>query len=209
MKKIILSAALVISSATANATLEPRLNGNAYYDTDLNITWLADANAGRGSIFDDGLSDTDGSMTWASAESWAETTHFYGVSGWRLPTALNVDGSGICTTWYCPDTELGHLFSTFGGSSGSTINPADPEFKLFSNISYLYWTDTESTDTPDFAWMHNLYNGYIYETHKANGLYAWAVHDGDVPMVPEPATYAMLLAGLGFMGRKRAKNKFF
>lgn len=30
--------------STANAALEMRLGGLAYYDTELNITWAADAN---------------------------------------------------------------------------------------------------------------------------------------------------------------------
>ena len=33
---------------TANAALEPRLNGQAYYDTDLDITWLANSDSSYG-----------------------------------------------------------------------------------------------------------------------------------------------------------------
>jgi len=46
-----------------------------------------------------------------------------------------------------------------------------------------------------------------------NALAAWAVHDGDVgqlsliSQVPEPETYAMLLAGLGLLGFMAHRRK--
>ena len=57
----IITTALVLSTS-ANAALVERLGGLAYYDTDANLTWLADANAGAGSVFDDGSSTTDGAI---------------------------------------------------------------------------------------------------------------------------------------------------
>ncbi len=53
--------------STAYATLESRLGGLVVYDTDLNITWLANAKAAGGSGFDDGFSTTDGRLTWDNA----------------------------------------------------------------------------------------------------------------------------------------------
>ena len=41
------------------------------YDTVLDLTWLADWNAGAGSSFDNGSDTTDGGMTWANANAWA------------------------------------------------------------------------------------------------------------------------------------------
>jgi hypothetical protein len=35
---------------------------------------------------------------------------------------------------------------------------------------------------------------------KLDGFYATAVRPGDVAVVPEPVTYALLLAGLGVLG---------
>ena len=67
-------------ASTAKAALVERLGGQAVYDTDLNITWLADANANHG-------------MTWDQANAWAAGLNVGGVTGWRLPTALNADGS--------------------------------------------------------------------------------------------------------------------
>ena len=66
-------------SGAAHAALQGRdLDGNlstfeAYYDTVLNATWLANANQGAGSSYDDGANSSDGRMTWASAYAWADT----------------------------------------------------------------------------------------------------------------------------------------
>jgi len=67
--------------SAAQASLISRLGGTAVYDTDLDITWLADANA-------------NGLMTWANANTWAANLMVGGFTDWRLPTALNSDGSG-------------------------------------------------------------------------------------------------------------------
>jgi hypothetical protein len=37
--------------------------------------------------------------------------------------------------------------------------------------------------------------------------YAWAVRDGDVAAVPEPETYALMLAGLGLVGFMARRKK--
>ena len=50
-------------SHSANANLVTRLDGQAFYDTELDITWLANANAGAGSAFDDGSNIVDGRMS--------------------------------------------------------------------------------------------------------------------------------------------------
>jgi hypothetical protein len=41
----------------------------AYYDTLLDITWLADVNTGAGTIYDDGGLTTDGRMSWLNASA--------------------------------------------------------------------------------------------------------------------------------------------
>ena len=127
-------------SSTANAELSSRLGGQAVYDTDRNITWLADANAGAGSTFDDGTSPSDGLMTWGSAKAWAASLNVEGVTGWRLATS---DTS--CNVALCFGSEMGHLFfGELGGTSGTPIlSSGDPDLALFSNIQSLYWTDTE------------------------------------------------------------------
>ena len=58
------------ATAVANAALVSRLNGQAIYDTDLNITWLADANLAATDSF--GVAGigafSSGGMSWVTAQ---------------------------------------------------------------------------------------------------------------------------------------------
>jgi len=49
------------------------------YSTDLNLTWLQDANYARTSGY-----DANGLMTWGEANTWATNLIYCGVGGWRL-----------------------------------------------------------------------------------------------------------------------------
>ena len=116
-------------SITTHAALVGRdLDGNlstaeAYYDTVLMITWLADANYAQTSG-----SDADGLMDWASANSWAASLDPYssGISGWRLPDTNPVDGAAYDYNFYYDGTtDKGYNISapgtTYAGSTGSEM----------------------------------------------------------------------------------------
>lgn len=87
-------------AGTAQASLQGRdLNGSAgsfeaYYDTVLDITWLADANYAKTSGHF--TSGADGSMNWAEANAWAANLSFTdGVNvydNWRLPVVAPING---------------------------------------------------------------------------------------------------------------------
>jgi hypothetical protein len=90
-------------------------------------------------------------------------------------------------------------------------NDVGPVNNLQNNA---YWSGTRYPDNPSLgAWMltfnNGFSNGYYAPSYE---FYAWAVRDGDVASaapIPEPETYAMLLAGLGLLGltAKRRKQK--
>ena len=112
------------------------------YDTDLNITWLADANLFKtqydadnsilstliGVDVTDGLGthpttaadfDTStGQMTWWGAMAWASSLDYGGYSDWRLPMTLQPDAACSAQSpsgsygYNCTGSELGHLFYT-------------------------------------------------------------------------------------------------
>jgi hypothetical protein len=164
----------------ASATLLNR-GGGLIYDTDLNITWLQDANYARTTGY-----DADGLMTWSQAMTWASGLVYQGYDDWRLPV------SDIC--WgACTGSEMGHLYYIEGTGPFINVQP------------YLYWSQTTYQANPwspvgvlvfDFSAAGQA--SYLPESD----LYAWAVRSGDsTPAstpIPEPST--MLLLGSALAG---------
>lgn len=183
--------ALTLAAGPAQAALQGRdLNGDTvvdgFYDTDLDITWLRDANV-------------NGAMLWGTAVAWAEGFSIGGYSGWRLPT------SDTCSAYNCTDSEMGHLwYVELGNTAGAFTNTGK-----FQNLqSYPYWSGTEYAPDPKGAWNFNISGGYQNSFYKNdNFLYAMAVHPGDVGAVPEPQTDAMLLVGLSVLAIMRRQRR--
>lgn len=183
----------------ANADLVAR-TGEMVYETDLNITWLSDANYAKtsGSTYGYGR---DHRMDWNEAMAWAASLNVGGVSGWRLPTT---DTS--CVDYNCTISEFGHLFyKELGGRAGhSVFESSDPDLALFTSIEPVsYWSSTEFASDPSRAWVFAFSDGSQGGLMKSTpgwccNLSAWAVHDGDVgaALVPEPEMYAMMSIGL-------------
>ena len=189
------SVAAVLVAGAAQAALEDRdLDGDtvvdAFYDTDLDITWLRNANV-------------NGVMRWDVAVSWAADFSFAGYEDWRLPT------SDTCTDYNCTGSEMGHLWYVELGNSapGPMTNSGD-----FQNLyaappgeyPYGYWSSTESGASN--AMFFRMSNGSQLGQSKDDGAYAMAVTNGDVGMVPEPETYALMLAGLAAVGAVARRN---
>ncbi|HRH80230.1 MAG TPA: DUF1566 domain-containing protein [Thiobacillaceae bacterium] len=131
-----LAAGLSLSLTAQAALLGRDLDGNAatyeaYYDDQLKITWLADANYAKTQYTNSGgaTGDADGWMNWAAANAWAAGLNYYGVTGWRLPTVAPVgaafdynfssDGS---TDWgygnTSPHSELAYMYYMNLGNLG-------------------------------------------------------------------------------------------
>lgn len=208
----LIAAALLASGigSSAHAALEGRdLDGNlatveAYYDTDIDITWLADANYVQTSGY-----DADGLLNWVEATTWAADLNFTdGVNvyaNWRLP----VINDSSCSGFNCTGSEMGHLYYIeLGGMAGiSILTSADPDLAKFTNIQlYRYWSATEFSPGSSIALIFNMGEqfgeGYRGSDFKTSNNYAWAVSSGDVGIaaVPEPETWTLLLAGLGLVG---------
>jgi hypothetical protein len=227
-------AAGVSGQGTWETTLQGRdLDGNtatfeAYYDTALDITWLADANYAKTSGYASG-----GLMNRAQAQTWAAQLDINGTTGWRLPSMpagacnFSYSSGGLCGYSVNPSTsEMAHLFYVTLGSkaafNGSNIAQAgwdSTNAGPFSNLSsggasLTYWADPALSSSPGSFDMFTGAQiiggrGVTASTRRL----AWAVHSGSVgavvapsSAVPEPQTYALALAGVavaGALARKR------
>lgn len=195
----------LILSTGANAALVERLGGLAYYDTDADLTWLADANYAMTSGY-----DADGRMNWYEATAWAASLDIdgqAGADGWRLPVTLLPDPS--CSSngqQYCTGSEMGNMFYNVLGNPGypPTLN-AGP----FSNLqSSDYWSSTENPLDANYAYIFIMAGGTQFDDPKHYSFYAWAVHSGDISAVPVPAAVWLFSSGLiGLAGLAKRKKR--
>jgi hypothetical protein len=214
------SAAAVPGQGTWESELQGRLwNGSsydAYYDTALNITWLANgALAGA-------------RMSWQDSAAWAAGLNIEGVTGWHLPAVTDPSaacvgsfGSTNCGLNSDPaSSALAHMFyvtlgnkAVYDTSSWTQVGFGMTNSGPFTDIKeFAYWLDAASASTKGAAWYFDTYFGSQYDmAEQGNLIYAWAVHDGDVsagstPAIPEPGTYALTLLGIGMLGLARRRK---
>jgi len=211
-----LHAAPVPGQGTWQSTLHARdIDGNgstdAFYDSALDITWMADWDSTQ--------------RVFADAVAWVNTLSVAGLGGWRLPHMVDTGAPG-CDLAYdgtdCGDnvdtagSELAHLYhvtlgnlSYHGTDADEYDDPPQPGWGLTNTALFsglmpsMYWTGTDNALAPGgSAWAFNMAGGTQIPTSK--GLYdgypyvrATAVRDGDVfNTVPEPASWTVAALGL-------------
>lgn len=158
---------------------------DAFYDADLDITWLAHAGLFAG--------------TWSASVEWASTLNVFGVTGWRMPSMDNVpDDCGWAPVSFA--SEWRHMFHiTLGNGKSCTSVPALQNTGPFTDLAAdAYWSGTEhaivSTAALDF--FTHFGQGSSHDKEE-NFMRAWAVHNGDVGYpIPEPATLPLISAAL-------------
>jgi len=200
--KTILCFFLLLTVQTVSAQLYSRAGGTMVYDSDYDITWLADANYAKTSNYDTQpgvqLSNPfnngpwDGRMTFDEANQWANNLVYGGFSDWRLPSAVRTTTGALpaAGSWNnTNDSELAHM---------TDLVMSNPTINLFYNLqTTMYWSQNASVLYNDRAWMTfigyntntgNYFMNYdVYEQTKTIGsTYAWAVRSGDVAAVPLP-----------------------
>ena len=191
-------ACLAAVSISANAALLPRLGGLAYYDTDADLTWLADANYAQTIGF-----SVDGLMTWDDANAWVGGLDVAGVTGWRLPDTIQPDascdaqGAGESFGLNCTGSEMGNLFYNVLGNSAGVLSNTGP----FNTVkSGVYWSATEYALNTSRVWAFSMGSGNQSNRNKTSGGYAWAVQSGDVGAAVVPIPAAVWLFGSGLLG---------
>ncbi len=158
------------------------------------LTWLQDTNYAKTTGH-----SRDGQMTWNDAKTWVARLNYRGITGWRLSTALNPDGTGPCIGDNCPDSELGHLVFTALQRRSTGLQLLN--WQTFS----IYWSATEASATEAFAFkMTGFKQGSLAKDPwvidpvlggaipLADVVLTWPVHDGDVA----PSLFRRLLESI-------------
>lgn len=207
---------------TVDAALISRLGGQAVYDTEQDITWMADSNLAATNRFGVAI-PASGFMTWSTANDWISgmnAENYLGFNDWRLPVSVfpdagcSVNGSGTEFTagMGCTASELDHLFyNGIGATAGGSILNGDPtELAKFSNVqSNGFWTATGFLPSfPNHFWSFDATSGNLSVRGGNSPLFAWAVRNGDVvSAVPVPAASWLLFSGLlGLIGIARREK---
>ena len=145
-----------LAPAVADASLVSRWGGAAYYDPELNLTWLQQARYARtelsdarrdeiiavvGSVAGHALTEADfqkttsgsaytGLMSWYGAVAWADQLVVGGVSSWRLPEVTPLNGSSF-----------DYAYSNNGTTDAGHKDPADPTTSRPSELAYLFYAE--------------------------------------------------------------------
>ena len=193
-----LIAALGTMSLDASAALVGRdLDGNpatfeGYYDTTLNITWLADANLAASNTFGvTGISSdpaTLGRMTWDTANAWIAAMNaqaYLGITQWRLPHMVDINGDGCLNNFVFNNTDCGYNVVSVGPNASEMASlfydtlgnlafyntSGVPQLPLptiqntgpFTNLgNTLYWYDLETASNPPFGDLPGPLNAWYF-----------------------------------------------
>jgi len=125
-------------SISTHAVLIDRGRG-MIYSTELNVTWLQDANYAQTSGY-----DADGLMTWGEAMAWAANLSYGGYSDWRLPTYDPASPQQSCSATklhemaYLLYFELNNCSGQYPYNYGPFINVLPP-----GDYDGIRWSSTE------------------------------------------------------------------
>lgn len=217
-------AVAVSGQGTWESTLQGRdLDGDlsngfeAYYDTALDLTWLADANLVKTSG-----ADSDGRLDWMGANAWwGANLNVHGITGWRLPTvtdnfdrgcsSLSFGGGDGITCGYNVDTklsEMAHLFyvtlgnrAYYAPGAKNALGPFQDEWGLkntgpFENIQTTYWSSSCQYFGVGCYWFDFSSGMQYFSTYRFGSFHSWAVRSGDVSAVPEVSMHLLALSGI-------------
>lgn len=147
-KTLSVAALSLILSSTANATLFSRLGGQAIYDDVLNITWLANANLAASNTFGVSGINTNGSMTWDTANEWIGGmnadggTGYLGTNDWRLPTMIDNGNDGCAGFVFSGGTDCGFNVLKAPGSTAPTGNESEMASLFYDTLNNNATFDT-------------------------------------------------------------------
>lgn len=145
----------VLIGNSADAALLSRMSGQAWYDTELDVTWVANANLAASETFGlqrdnkvkpaAGKVGSNGLMNWGTAQQWIagmNNAAYLGKSDWRMPLNLDLGELG------CSDA----VDSYSGGDCGwNVLTKVGPT--VYSELAHLFYDSLQNKGsfTPDGA----------------------------------------------------------
>lgn len=181
----------------------------------------------------DGLMTFVSAQAWASQLSIVYSDNGLTVSDWRLPdydptagpseiaelVQMSLGNPPPAPRNWGPFVPI-QLAGGGAGQSrfawiGSPYNPPGPTGSVLLSIEGWIVREPGQVWPPSLAWATDgfvHYPGVVQldlltgATYQQEG-YAWAVRSGDVAAIPEPAGYALLMAGLGVVAFATRRNR--
>jgi len=146
--------------------------GQAITDNLTNLIWTKDANTpGPAAACEAGLA-----KTWQGALDHVKclnSNNYLGYNDWRLPNVNELES-------------LINYEVNYAGDSDSVLSVSEWLELMgqgFANVRpYSYWSSSSEADAPGFAWVINMYAGYLQSAPKLDmGGYVWPVRTAQTP----------------------------
>lgn len=180
--------------------LEERYGGLAYFDPQVNVTFVANTNS-------------QGQLSYQSAMDWAAGLDIGGITGWTLPYFTPGPTAGCDEACLIAQGLFAYLYHI----RGITASAPGP----FTNLGGIYWASNNNFEYSIGAYVNAQYNfdtgfGNVFFGSPTNLANAWAYKAGDplnglnveLSAVPLPAAIWMFgPIALGFGALRKRRNR--
>ena len=165
---------------------------------------------GIGDVYAQSTADSPSSSGYANASTSGEMHVYNGTTTTGIITPISIDWAGtgnidFISAYFTSAWSSSQTLSFEGWSDGAQVYKSSEYIINDSSptLVSLNWTDIDSLV------IHNYENADSDNTRLNWAMYDFTFNNPLVSTVPEPATYALMLSGLGlvgFMARRREKQ---